>query len=187
MIEYNNLDNTHLDLRCDEMDYMAREEPMEMPEIPDEIREIMEERAALIPECAIIETSIVEPPSVHYELSVPRDTGPLPMPPDVRFKNNSKQPTDSELEIWTSPNPFNSSVDIHVRLPKNEKEVKVEIFDMSGRRIRGLEQHTVSETGGFVFRWDGKDSEARICPTGVYHYKMTSTNREATGTVLLTK
>ncbi len=102
---------------------------------------------------------------------------------DVEEKK--RLPIESELIV--SPNPFNSSVEIHVSLPDNDHEVDITIIDINGREVRELLSKPANGNGDYIFRWDGKDKNGLESPTGVYYYRMTSGNQKATGTLLLAK
>lgn len=188
MILYDDLDNAHLDLRCYEEEALMASTPMEEPpDIPDEIREIMEERAYLHAEFSEEETTIVETEPTPEVDSAPRDPGPPPMPPNYRPKKNSVNPTQSSIETWATPNPFNSSVEIHVSLPDYSHEMEITIIDINGREIRKLSSYFYNENGDCISKWDGKDNHGQNSPTGVYYYKINSGDQRATGTLLLTK
>lgn len=75
--------------------------------------------------------------------------------------------------FWLSqnyPNPFNSSTVIHYRLPQ-EAEVLLDIYDISGRRVRRLVQRMES-AGYYVVGWDGRDDRARTVSSGIYLYRL---------------
>jgi hypothetical protein len=67
------------------------------------------------------------------------------------------------------PNPFRGATAIPVEGPPGRRAV-LEIFDVSGRRVRALEG-TFAEGRG-VLTWDGRDETGRTVPAGVYTYRL---------------
>jgi flagellar hook assembly protein FlgD len=49
---------------------------------------------------------------------------------------------------------------------------KLELFDLSGRRLRSLADR-VLDTGAHVVPWDGRDFEGRRAPPGLYFARLT--------------
>ena len=64
------------------------------------------------------------------------------------------------------PNPFNSSTIISFTLP-NRSEVRIEIFDILGRRIKTLLDQSMG-VGVHKVSWDGKDQQNRDVSSGAY-------------------
>ncbi len=68
------------------------------------------------------------------------------------------------------PNPFNAGTVIEYRL-QSPSEVRIDVFDMKGRRVRSL-------TGGFhaegthQIAWDGRNDAGEGLPSGVYAYRV---------------
>lgn len=68
------------------------------------------------------------------------------------------------------PNPFNAGTVIEYRL-LSPSEVRIDVFDMQGRRVRSL-------TGGFnaegthQIAWDGRNDAGEGLPSGVYAYRV---------------
>jgi hypothetical protein len=68
------------------------------------------------------------------------------------------------------PNPFNPSTTIRYGLAE-DGEVRLEIFDVRGRRVRTLVEATVS-AGTHDVHWDGRDDAGTPVPSGVYLYRI---------------
>ncbi len=64
-----------------------------------------------------------------------------------------------------SPNPFSSHGSLAIDL-KSGATVRVELFDLAGRRVRSTTRHEAAGTHTFVL--DGRDDEGRALPNGVY-------------------
>jgi len=69
-----------------------------------------------------------------------------------------------------APNPFNPSTTIHFTLPQ-QASVALEIFDLSGRRVRSLYEGTLA-AGAHRIMWDGKDDFSRTLYSGVYFCRL---------------
>ena len=65
----------------------------------------------------------------------------------------------------------------------NYSEIRSTIFDMDGRVLRSSlprEQET-------VLYWDGRDSDDRIVPSGVYIYQIEADGRAVNGTIVVAR
>lgn len=72
------------------------------------------------------------------------------------------------------PNPFNGETFIRFRLPIS-MEIRLEVFDLSGRLIRILAQGRIA-AGFHLVRWNGLDRADRQAASGVYFYRLKSQN-----------
>ena len=81
------------------------------------------------------------------------------------------------------PNPFNPITDITFDLPQSDN-VKLEIFNMLGQKIKTLVDDEVS-AGRHTIRWDGKDNNGRDAVSGVYFYKLTTSEETLTRKMIL--
>ena len=83
------------------------------------------------------------------------------------------------------PNPFNPKTAIQFDLPRGVR-VDLSIFDVSG-------EHIVSLVDGFVgagpmeFHWDGRDSDGRFVGSGIYFYRLRTTDAVLTKKMVLLK
>lgn len=64
------------------------------------------------------------------------------------------------------PNPFNPATTLRFTLTR-EASVALEIFDLSGRRLRSLASG-LHPAGPHALVWDGRDAQDRALPSGVY-------------------
>ena len=83
------------------------------------------------------------------------------------------------------PNPFNPVTKIRFELPR-PGDVTLAIYDVSGRRVAVLADGHHS-AGSFEKRWDGRDADGRIVPSGVYFAKLEVADFQATRKLLLVK
>ncbi len=68
------------------------------------------------------------------------------------------------------PNPFNPETSITYSLPITSF-VKLEIFDLLGRKIRTLVSGKQSP-GKYSVRWDGRDEAGKVVSSGAYFYRL---------------
>ncbi|MCK5145217.1 cellulase family glycosylhydrolase [bacterium] len=84
------------------------------------------------------------------------------------------------------PNPFNPETTIQYTLPANA-EVKVEIYNIMGHRVRELFNRKTMTAGRHKVLWNGLDSNKRDLPSGVYIYQITVGDQVKTNRCLLLK
>jgi aminopeptidase N len=77
------------------------------------------------------------------------------------------------------PNPFNAGTNIEFSLP-GTREVRIEVFDATGRRIRLLEE-TTFPAGWHTVSWDGRNDGGIPVASGAYFTRL------AAGTSLLSR
>jgi FlgD Ig-like domain/IPT/TIG domain/Matrixin len=85
-----------------------------------------------------------------------------------------------------APNPFNPMTMIKYELPEAGRMVRLEIFNISGKRVRTL----VSETQSAGFHevvWDGKSDSGEQTASGVYFYRLQAGNFSRTEKMTLIK
>lgn len=81
------------------------------------------------------------------------------------------------------PNPFRGSAAVRFDLPRTE-HVRLEIFDVTGRRVRTLIDDEVTEGGRHEIGWDGLNSSGRPVAAGVYHLRLTGERETRTETII---
>jgi hypothetical protein len=71
--------------------------------------------------------------------------------------------------LESHPNPFGHGIRISYRIPGSAvgSPLRLEVFDVSGRRLRVLAEGHATEAGG-VLHWDGRDGAGRELPGGIY-------------------
>jgi hypothetical protein len=91
-----------------------------------------------------------------------------PLPPGVVAATPQVDPLPAPkaLRAKAVPNPFNPACELRILVPM-AGELKVEVFDARGRRVRTLLGGHVS-TGTQAMRWDGRDTDGRPAPAGIY-------------------
>jgi hypothetical protein len=82
------------------------------------------------------------------------------------------------------PNPFNPSSVIRYDVPAGGGDVRIRIFDVTGRLVRTLVDGWQSP-GRRSVAWDGRDSGGGIVASGVYFYRMEAPGFERTRKMVL--
>ncbi len=85
-----------------------------------------------------------------------------------------------------APNPFNPMTTISFDLPRSER-VSLDIFDITGRRVRSLIRGETLEAGSRAVIWNGRDESGRQAATGVYFYRLRAGEFTDTGRMLMIK
>ncbi len=70
------------------------------------------------------------------------------------------------------PNPFNPSTTIDYEIPRS-CYVKIEVYNSIGELITTLE-NDFKNAGRFSILWNGKDSNGKNVPSGIYFYRMSA-------------
>jgi hypothetical protein len=83
------------------------------------------------------------------------------------------------------PNPFNSTTTIPYALPE-AGQVRLEIYDILGRRVKILINENC-ESGCHEASWDGTNDRSARVPSGIYFYRMTTTDFAQTKKMVLMK
>lgn len=71
------------------------------------------------------------------------------------------------------PNPFNPATEISYSLPR-PAEVRLEIFNLLGQKVRSLLHHEKQAAGRCTVFWDGRDDFGRSAASGIYLYRITA-------------
>jgi flagellar hook assembly protein FlgD len=83
------------------------------------------------------------------------------------------------------PNPFNPVTKINFRVPE-ATQVKLEIYNVRGQRVRTLVDHHL-EAGHHFVHWDSRDMNGQSVAAGIYLYRLMAGERTATRKMLLLK
>lgn len=98
-----------------------------------------------------------------------------------------KTPLLSQFElIGNFPNPFNPKTTIAFETPKSAN-VKIEIFNVLGEKVRVLAENGESKIGRNTIVWDGKDDFGKFVNSGIFFYKVTYNGLEKIGKMLMLK
>jgi hypothetical protein len=102
----------------------------------------------------------------------PGTGGEVPTLPDARLAQNY-------------PNPFNPNTTIEFFLSRSGS-VELAVFDALGRRVATLVERHVPEGAG-IATWDGLDSDGRRVASGVYFYRLVTSDVTKTRKMVLLK
>jgi hypothetical protein len=83
------------------------------------------------------------------------------------------------------PNPFNPKTSLRFFL-KEDARVRLEIYDIAGRRIRALID-AEAQAGEHLVQWTGVDDNGRLVPSGIYFAKLTAASEVQTQKLTLLK
>ncbi|MDP6419695.1 MAG: FlgD immunoglobulin-like domain containing protein, partial [Candidatus Krumholzibacteria bacterium] len=64
--------------------------------------------------------------------------------------------------------------------------VRLEIYDLLGRKVRSLLNSTM-ETGEHRVEWDGRNSQGEMQPSGVYFYRISAGDFRETRKMMMLK
>jgi hypothetical protein len=84
------------------------------------------------------------------------------------------------------PNPFNPSTRIEYEVPSDGAWVRLDIYDVAGRRVRTLVSDRQSP-GKKQVEWDGRTGAGTVVPSGVYFCRLRANGRVETRRMVLTK
>jgi hypothetical protein len=87
--------------------------------------------------------------------------------------------------LGNTPNPFNPLTKIQFFLPA-ASEVKLEVFDLAGRRVRVLGDGPMP-AGNNEVTWDGRNQDGQDTPSGAYFYKVSGPQKTLTGKMMLVR
>ncbi len=80
------------------------------------------------------------------------------------------QPTQHRLGN-AYPNPFNPTMVIPFNLATDQRQVRLALYDMLGRRVQQVWDGPLG-AGSHRFTWDGRDEAGKAVAAGVYIYKV---------------
>lgn len=146
--------------------------------------------AAVIPEPAAAGTTgyyLLAADAGGREAGMPR-TAPaawyaFPHAPDLSAARGAPAPAARLHQ--NHPNPFNPATTFRFEL-HHAGEVRLEILDLRGRRLRTL-LDGVRPAGVNEVTWDGRDAAGRPLPAGVYVYRLRAAGLQYTRTATLVK
>lgn len=107
--------------------------------------------------------------------------------------NNSNNPVGPSLPKAFSlaqnyPNPFNPSTTIKFSVPEGVSAVKARltVFNLRGQEVAVLVNRSI-EPGDYTVQWDGNDRTGRRVSSGVYFYRLSTPQFNATRKMVILK
>lgn len=97
-----------------------------------------------------------------------------------------RPPAPAAPLLQNFPNPFNARTTIELSIPGEGKaDVRIEIFDIRGRRIATVHQGEAEGGTKLGVVWKGTDARGREVPSGVYLVRAAIDGRALTGKIVL--
>jgi hypothetical protein len=75
------------------------------------------------------------------------------------------------------PNPFQQRTTVTLAAGVAQGPVRVEVYDMLGRRVRTIDLHDASGARPAEITWDGRDDSGRSLPAGAYFLRVEGMGR----------
>ena len=152
------------------------------------VRPLNEEATSSIVYLRSLETEsmakLVSTPPVADLVLLGADTS-VPLGPKV-FVDKSQPVPAVGPSVKATPNPFNPKVQISLNLPV-AGVVKVDVFNLQGRRVRTLFEADHLDAGDHVFTWDGSLADGSRAASGVYLYAIQAGDSLLSGKMALLK
>lgn len=89
----------------------------------------------------------------------------------VTSVGESEGPPAARVRAGIAPNPFRASAQVQFALDA-DGPVRVEVFDVAGRRIRTLADGDVLPRGEHALAWDGRDERGETRGAGIYFVRV---------------
>ena len=98
---------------------------------------------------------------------------------------NKTPVVDNVILHGNYPNPFNPETNITFSLPQ-EQNIDIVVYNMKGQKVRQLVCSQIS-SGEHSITWNGKDDNGKNVGSGLYLYKLITTDQEISKKMLLLK
>jgi hypothetical protein len=117
----------------------------------------------------------------------PLNDGELMIRAIVETTTGSDDPTVPGISLRASnyPNPFNPTTTISYTVPTSG-DVTLKVYNMKGQVVRTLVNSSVN-AGNHTVTWNGTDDNGSAVSSGLYFYKIQSSNQTLTKKMLLAK
>ncbi len=142
---------------------------------------IMSNNSSIIKDYYFIDEEVEEGELYYYWLqAVNMDLtsnfiGPISILVEYEEETETLPETLTTELVGAYPNPFNPAVEIKFSLVK-PSEVTIKIYNNLGQHIQTLVTERYCDKGVHTVSWDGKDSYGNITASGIYFYKMETSN-----------
>ncbi len=108
----------------------------------------------------------------------------LPVYVDIEIEESGIELVDNQrFSLYNYPNPFISETTIEYTLAR-EDEVVLEIYDITGQKVRTL-ANTIMPEGSHMIVWDGKNDDAQSVLSGIYFCRIILDDNSQTKKIVL--
>jgi hypothetical protein len=97
-----------------------------------------------------------------------------------------ESPPGAEATLRCLPNPLSSGTIVEYTVAR-EGQVRIDVYDVSGRRVACLVDSHVPHPGTRTATWDRRDDDGRELPSGVYFVRLEAGQETALRRVVLVK
>jgi hypothetical protein len=95
------------------------------------------------------------------------------------------RPPERAYLAQNHPNPFSPTTTIHFGLPEH-RHVRLEVFSTDGRRVTTLIDGD-RPPGHLAVSWDGTDAAGHPVASGIYIYRLSTGDHEASNRMVLSR
>ncbi len=104
----------------------------------------------------------------------------------VSFKGKQNDtPAPAFIKISNYPNPFNPETTLFFSLP-NEQEIELTVYNLKGQKVKQLVSGQFA-SGEHSIIWSGKDNNGKQVSSGLYFYKLKTSDKVISKKMLLLK
>jgi hypothetical protein len=104
----------------------------------------------------------------------------------VSFKGNQNDtPAPVEIEITNFPNPFNPETTLFFSL-STEQEIELTVYNLKGQKVKQLAKGQFPSGKNSVV-WNGTDDNGKQVGSGLYFYKLKTSEKTVSKKMLLLK
>jgi predicted CXXCH cytochrome family protein len=137
-----------------------------------------------------VDTNLVNG-SYYYKLTATDFSGnsgnpSVELPINVTSVHDQEGSVPSVFALFQNyPNPFNPVTQIKFSIPKRAK-VEISVYNILGQKVTTLLNEEL-EAGNYTSTWNGKDDKGYDVSSGIYFYKLNSSEFSATKKMLLVR
>ncbi len=114
------------------------------------------------------------------------ETYEVTMPRQPSGKTAVGATLSSVLKLSASPNPTSAATTIRYTLPEDSR-VTLGLYDVAGRLVRTLVPASDQGAGEHTVEWDGVTAAGETVPSGVYFYRIETSDGTAQGQIRITR
>jgi hypothetical protein len=107
----------------------------------------------------------------------------------ISVKDTIKENKNDSLLMSAFPNPFNSQVNLRIKLPDNYNpdNITFKLYNILGQLIKTFHPEFIKGQKEFRFMWDGKNDNGKIVSSGNYFFVVTTPEKVHSMKLILLK